>query len=70
MNFNMQGWEKSLSELHLMLKTAEQNIHSKASNPGVLMIREGRVKKNKPATSGKGKDKAVARNKILPPPKK
>ena len=23
MNFNMQGWEKSLSELHLMLKTAE-----------------------------------------------
>ena len=30
MNFNMQGWEKSLSELHLMLKTAEQNIPSKS----------------------------------------
>ena len=70
MNFNMQGWEKSVSELHLMLKTTEQNIPSKSSNLGVLMIREGRVRKNKPNTSRKGKGKDVAKNKIPPPPKK
>lgn len=70
MNYNMNGWEKTLSELHAMLKSAEQNIPSKDPNPGVLMIKDGRVKKNKPKTSGKGKGKAVARKKIPPPPKK
>ena len=34
------------------------------------MIMEGRVKKNRPVAFGKGKGKAVARNKIPPPPKK
>ena len=43
MNYNMNGWNKSVSELHTMLKTAENNIPKKSSN--VLIIREGRVKK-------------------------
>ncbi|XP_071708530.1 uncharacterized protein [Rutidosis leptorrhynchoides] len=34
LNYNMNNWEKSISELHLMLKTSE-----------VLMIREGKIKK-------------------------
>ena len=44
-NHNMNGWEKPISELHGMLKTAEKNIPSKT--PQVLMIREGKVKNNK-----------------------
>lgn len=71
MNYNMQGWEKSLSELHQMLKTAEQNVTSRVTNPGVLVINEGRVnKKKKPKASWKGKGKGVAKKKIPPPPKK
>ncbi|XP_071719387.1 uncharacterized protein [Rutidosis leptorrhynchoides] len=31
LNYNMNNWEKSISELHLMLKTAEKNIPSKTS---------------------------------------
>ncbi|XP_071705442.1 uncharacterized protein [Rutidosis leptorrhynchoides] len=70
MNYNMQGWEKSLAEVHSMLKTAEQDIPYKVSNPGVLMIRDGKVRKNKPKTWGKGKGKSIAKKKIPPPPKK
>lgn len=66
LNYNMQGWEKSISELHLMLKTAEKNIPTK--NPAVLMIREGGIKK-KPHAKGKGKGKLVA-PKVAPQPKK
>ena len=71
MNQNMNGWEKSISELHGMLKTAEKNIPSKT--PQVLMIREGKVKKNKGKNfkgkpqDGKGKGKKASQN---PPPKK
>ncbi|KAK9164200.1 hypothetical protein Syun_005102 [Stephania yunnanensis] len=36
MNYNMNNMEKSISELHLMLKTAEQNIKKPSSN--VLMV--------------------------------
>ncbi|KAD5962114.1 hypothetical protein E3N88_13587 [Mikania micrantha] len=59
MNYNMNGWEKSITELHKMLKTAEVNIPSKTSP--VLMINEGRIKKpnNKGKNiRGKGKGKA------------
>ena len=41
LNYNMNGWEKSLSELHQMLKTAERNL-PKHANP-VLNIREGEL---------------------------
>ncbi|XP_071712892.1 uncharacterized protein [Rutidosis leptorrhynchoides] len=53
LNYNMNNWEKSISELHLMLKNAEKNIPSKTSE--VLMIREGKIKK--PQAKGKGKSK-------------
>ena len=72
MNYNMNGWDKPISELHGMLKTAEKNIPRKT--PQVLMIREGQVKKKnqgkyskgKPQ-AGKGKGKKAPQN---PPPKK
>ncbi|XP_071689070.1 uncharacterized protein [Rutidosis leptorrhynchoides] len=53
LNYNMNNLEKSISELHLMLKTAEKNIPSKTSE--VLMIREGKIKK--PQAKGKGTKK-------------
>ncbi|KAK9168731.1 hypothetical protein Syun_000871 [Stephania yunnanensis] len=49
MNYNMNNMEKSISELHLMLKTAEQNIKKPSSN--MLMIQKGKGMKKK----GKGK---------------
>ena len=61
MNNNMNGWDKPISELHSMLKTAEKNIPRKSSQ--VLMIREGQIKKPKGKNSkgkpyvGKGKRK-------------
>ena len=71
LNYNMNGWEKTIPELHSMLRTAEKNIPKKA-NP-ILMIREGRVKKLKHNNSKpkgkfvKGKGKQVAQ---APPAKK
>ncbi|KAI3784081.1 hypothetical protein L1987_43173 [Smallanthus sonchifolius] len=56
LNYNMNGWEKSISELHSMLRTAEKNIPKKPSQ--ALVIREGHVKKpkyNKPNSKAKGK---------------
>jgi hypothetical protein len=57
LNYNMNNLEKSISELHSMLKTAEGNMPNKGSQ--VLMIRDGRVKKptNRPNDKGKGKGK-------------
>lgn len=65
MNYNMNGWNKSVSELHMMLKTAKNNIPKKSSN--VLMIREGRVKKapHPKANFAKGNGKG---KKVTPPP--
>ncbi|GJU37568.1 retrotransposon protein, putative, ty1-copia subclass [Tanacetum coccineum] len=46
MNYNMQGWDnKSLGELHSMLKTAEKNVSSKSVVSSLHMIREGGVNK-------------------------
>jgi len=65
MNYNMNGWDKPISELHSMLKTAEKNIPKKPSQ--VLMIREGQVKKTKGKNfkakpqGGKGKGKNVSK---------
>src|ERR1044071_4061446 len=68
MNYNMNGMEKTLAELHQMLKTAEVNIPGKTAS--VLMIREGQIKKPKTKKKGyqgkgKGKGKAVANKKPL-----
>ncbi|XP_071694735.1 uncharacterized protein [Rutidosis leptorrhynchoides] len=56
LNYNMNNLEKSISELHLMLKTTEKNIPSKTSK--VLMIREGKIKKPQAKGKGKGKPKS------------
>lgn len=45
MKYNMNGWDKSISDLHSMLKTTENNILWKASQ--LAMIREAGVKKLK-----------------------
>ncbi|KAJ0923663.1 putative RNA-directed DNA polymerase [Helianthus annuus] len=58
MNYNMNGWERTIPELHQMLKTAETNIPTKG-NP-VLAIREGRITKKK---QSKGKGKASKQDK-------
>ena len=55
MNYNMNEMDKSISELHTMLKTAEQNIKSKSGH--VLMDQKGKGFKNK----GKGKGRARAK---------
>ena len=64
LNYNMHGMDKSVSELHIMLKTAERSIPKKTQP--VLTIREGGIKKKTPQNpgknhppSGKGKAKQV-----------
>ena len=57
MNYNMNSREKPISELHVMLKTAEKNIPNKPTY--VLLIREGGTKKTK-AKNFKGKGKKVS----------
>ena len=54
MNYNMNNMEKSISELHGMLKTAEPNLKKKASS--VLMVQKGKENKGK-KRKGKGKEK-------------
>ena len=53
MNYNMHNMEKTVSELHGMLKTAEQNIKN---TKDVLMVNKGKGMKRK----GKGKRKVKA----------
>ncbi|KAI3780382.1 hypothetical protein L2E82_10363 [Cichorium intybus] len=64
LNFNMNGLEKTIMELHGMLKTAEANM-SKSKNSSstapVLAIREGAIKKRK-AKKPKGKGKGQVGN--------
>ena len=55
MNYNMKEMDKYISELHTMLKTAEQNIKSKSGH--VLMVQKGKGFKNK------GKDKEKSKGK-------
>ena len=55
--------EKSISELHAMLKTTEQNIKRKPSS--VLMVQKGKGMKRK----GKGNAKAMKSSKPKPKPK-
>ncbi|KAI3731931.1 hypothetical protein L1987_63124 [Smallanthus sonchifolius] len=58
MNFNMNGLEKTVAELHGMLKTSKMNIQGKKNQ--VLMVRSAGVKKPNPKKRGfnsKGKKK-------------
>ena len=61
MNYNMNEMDKSISELHTMLKTAEQNNKSKTGH--VLMVQNGKGFKNKGKDKGKGKGKSNAQPK-------
>ncbi|KAJ9560538.1 hypothetical protein OSB04_005698 [Centaurea solstitialis] len=55
-NYNMNNMEKSIAELHSMLKTAELNLGNKNKTKDVLMVRDGGVKKkNGHASTSKGK---------------
>lgn len=54
MNFQMNGLEKTLSELHGMLKTAEESIKK---NPNHVMMVQNGNKKRKRWTPPKGKGK-------------
>ena len=56
--------EKSISELHSMLKTAEQNIKSKPGH--VLMVKKGKSFKKKGNRKGNGK---FGRSNAQPKPK-
>ncbi|KAJ9546597.1 hypothetical protein OSB04_019140 [Centaurea solstitialis] len=61
-NYNMNNMEKSIAELHSMLKTAELNMGNKNKTKDVLMVRDGWVKKKNGHTStskGKGPVQAV-----------
>ena len=53
MNFNMHCMDKTVSELHGMLKTVEKNI--KSNTKDVLIVNMGKGMKN----VGKGKGKAT-----------
>ncbi|KAD4585845.1 hypothetical protein E3N88_23446 [Mikania micrantha] len=73
MNFNMNAWEKTVPELHGMLKTAEMNVPSKFNQ--VLTVRSAGVRKPNPKKRGyniKGKNKAIKinhlRHTFIPPP--
>lgn len=72
MNYNMHNMGKTISELHAMLKLAEQGMPKKAS--AVLAIREGKIQKSKPQALGKGRGKGKhvykPKPKIPPPAKK
>ena len=69
MNYNMNEMEKSISELHTMLKTAEQDIKSKPGH--VLMVQNGKgfKGKGKGKSKGKGKGKSNSQPKPKPEPK-
>jgi hypothetical protein len=54
MNFHMNGMEKTMAELHGMLKTVENNINK---NPNHVMMVQKEKKKRKHWTPPKGKGK-------------
>ena len=56
MNFQMNGMERSLFELHGMLKTAEESI-KKSTNHVMVVQKENRKRKRWTPPKGKGKEK-------------
>jgi hypothetical protein len=74
MNFQMDGLDKTLSELHGMLKTAEESVKKNPNN--VMMIQKGDKKRKHwtpPNPKGKGKEKSSSSessgSKLKPTPK-
>ncbi|KAD4586260.1 hypothetical protein E3N88_23861 [Mikania micrantha] len=73
LNYNMNACNKTIPELHMMLKTAEMNIPGSNKAGSVLMIKGGPVEKSngkgkksmKGKGKGKGKSKVVAKTKPL-----
>ncbi|KAJ9560983.1 hypothetical protein OSB04_006143 [Centaurea solstitialis] len=61
-NYNMNNMEKTIAELHSMLKTAELNMGAKNKTKDVLMVRDGGVKKKHghgSTNKGKGPVQAI-----------
>ncbi|KAJ9557456.1 hypothetical protein OSB04_012070 [Centaurea solstitialis] len=61
-NYNMNNMEKTIAELHSMLKTAELNMGAKNKTKDVLLVRDGGVKKKHGhggISKGKGPVQAV-----------
>ena len=67
MNYNMHHMEKTIPELHGMLKTAEQNIKTTSS---VLMVKKGKGMKRKGNFKGKGKGKSKESQNVPKPKSK
>ena len=68
MNYNMNNFDKTLMELHGMLKVVEASmIKNKSSNATapVLAIRHGSANKKKKVSYGKGKTKVRPPNQGL-----
>ena len=61
MNYNMHGMNKTIFELHGMLKTTKKNIKT---NKDVLMVNKGKGMKR----MGKGKGKIKAFRSLSPSP--
>ncbi|KAJ9553286.1 LOW QUALITY PROTEIN: hypothetical protein OSB04_017331 [Centaurea solstitialis] len=62
-NYNMNNMEKSIAELHSMLKTAELNMGNKNKTKDVLMVPVQAVQSAPKKGKGKGKGKKVKPNK-------
>ena len=65
----MNKMDKSISELHTMLKTTEQNIKSKPVHVLMVQNRKGFKNKGKSKGKGKGKGKSNPQTKPKPEPK-
>ena len=61
LNFNMNGLEKSMTELHRMLKTAEQNLRKPND---VLLVKKEMNFKKKGKEKAKGKGKGKGKDKV------
>ena len=68
LNYNMNNMEKSIMELHGMLKTAESNMSKAKPTAAVLAIKEGGISKKRTTTpKGKGKGKVGTPNNFPKP---
>jgi hypothetical protein len=72
MNYNMNGWDKTLEELHSMLLTAEKDVAIVGTKKDVLMVQKDKGfkkgGKQKKKTASKGKSKRIAKPKDKGPP--
>ena len=64
MNFHMNGMEKTLTELHGMLKTAKESIKKSANH--VMMVQKENRKRKRKMPKGKGKGKVPYQPKPKP----